>query len=184
MSAHTEKPHKLLFLKVPPTSTPTLNGASDSVMSNCFHHVVPDYAQHSGWDHRIPGIAAFEGPWASWDRGHPCPRGPRQAFGRPRAGSPSSQEARAPRRPATPGSRGIGPRIVRNQNVIWTIPCTCFSRPIALRQESRKRQGTNSGLNTRPLRLAISTRQDNRRRTCEPIPTPMCHGRRTRRCYS
>ena len=52
----------------------------------------PDYVQSS---RRL-------GPPHSWDRGHPCPRGPRRAFGRPRAGSPRSQEA------ATPGSRGTG----------------------------------------------------------------------------
>ena len=65
-----------------------------------------DCAQSSGWGRRFPGIAAFEGPWTSWDRGHRCPRGPRQAFGRPRAGSPRSREGRAPGRAVLSG----GPR--------------------------------------------------------------------------
>ena len=50
----------------------------------------PDYARSSGWESGIAGIAAFEGPWASWERGLPA------RMDRPRAGSPRSQETGVP----------------------------------------------------------------------------------------
>ena len=40
MSARTENIHKMLFLKVPPTSTPILNRGCDSVITICVHNII------------------------------------------------------------------------------------------------------------------------------------------------
>ena len=58
-------------------------------------------------------------------------------------------------------------------NMISINPLTHHLRPIVFPQAFRKPQGANAGLNSRPLCLAISTNNDNHRRTCEPIPAPL-----------
>ena len=84
----TLRPHALVLAAAAAAILLAANPASPA--GSPPREAKPDSARSSGWEHGIPGIAAFEGPWTSWERGLPARERSM------RAGSPRSQDTAGP----------------------------------------------------------------------------------------
>ena len=84
----TLRPHALVLAAAAAAILLAANPASPA--GSPPREAEPDSARSSGWEHGIPGIAAFEGPWTSWERGLPARERSM------RAGSPRSQDTAGP----------------------------------------------------------------------------------------